>query len=217
MASGVYSILNENCSTIQSAIAVYPILKKYGLTRIIYNTYQSVSGSGLAGLEDLEKTLRGEEADFYQHRIGYNLIPQIDDFLDNGYTKEEMKMIEETNKIFSEGIDISASCVRVPVRYGHAISINLETKEEFKMEDVFKAYRESDIDGLLLKDDISKNIYLTPLEVAGGDKVHVGRLRRDLSIKNGINLWCVADNTRKGASTNAVQILELLLAKYHSS
>lgn len=202
-------IANPNCSTIQSVLSLYPIYKAYGLKRIVYSTYQSVSGSGKAGLEDLDRTINNGKGEFYPHNIAYNLIPHIDDFLENGYTKEEMKMIEETNKILKSNIGVTATTVRVPIKFSHAVSINLETDKEFQMEDIFKLYK--DVDGIILKDNIEEQIYPTPLIAEGKDEVFVGRIRRDFSLKNGINLWSVADNIRKGASTNAVQILELLL------
>lgn len=206
-------IANPNCSTIQSVLGIYPIYKKYGIKRLIYSTYQSVSGSGLGGLNDLASTIEGGENQFYPEKIAYNLLPHIDVFLENGYSKEEMKMIEETNKILNSSIKITATTVRVPVKYAHAVSINIETESDFKVEDVFKLYRETSINGLKLVDDLEKNLYPTPLRAEGNDDVLVGRLRRDFSLDRGINLWCVADNIRKGASTNAVQILELLLDK----
>lgn len=204
-------IANPNCSTIQAVISVFPIYKEYGIKRIVYSTYQSVSGSGRGGLLDLDRTIKGEKENFYQSPIGYNLIPHIDEFVDNGYTKEEMKMINETNKILKDNIKITATTVRVPVKYSHSISINLETKKSFNIEDVYKLYKKAD--GIILKDDTKNNIYPMPINVEGKDEVFVGRLRRDYSLQNGINLWAVADNIRKGASTNAVQILELLLSK----
>lgn len=207
-------IANPNCSTTQAVMSVYPIYREYGIKRIIYSTYQSVSGSGREGLLDLERTTKGEEAEFYPYPIGHNLIPHIDDFLDNGYTKEEMKMIEETNKILNSQIKITATTVRVPVKYSHAISINVETEKAFEIGDIHGLYK--DLDGLILKDDIKNKIYPMPIDGEGRDQVFVGRIRKDYSIENGINLWSVTDNIRKGASTNAVQILGLLLAKYSS-
>lgn len=206
-------IANPNCSTIQSVLGIYPIYKEYGIKRLIYSTYQSVSGSGIKGLEDLKRTESKQKPEFYPKQIAYNVIPQIDSFMENGYTKEEMKMIDETNKILASNIKITATTVRVPVKYSHAVSINVETEREFDLDDVFQLYRDSSVKGLVLMDDIEKGIYPTPLDAEGSDDVYVGRIRRDTSIERGINLWCVADNIRKGASTNAVQILELLLDK----
>ena len=202
-------IANPNCSTIQAVMSISPIYERYGIERIVYSSYQSVSGSGKGGILDLERTINGEKEEFYPIPIGYNLIPHIDDFLDNGYTKEEMKMINETNKILNDNIKITATTVRVPVKYSHSISINLETKENFSMTDVLNLFKNAK--GIILKDDIKNNIYPTPIDAEGRDEIFVGRIRRDYSLENGINLWSVGDNIRKGASTNAVQILELLL------
>lgn len=206
-------IANPNCSTIQSVLAIYPIFLKYGLKRVVYSTYQSVSGSGLEGLADLEGSSRGEENKFYPYPIAYNLLPHIDDFLDNGYTKEEVKMINETQKIFDKEIRVTATAVRVPTKFSHAVSINLETEKAFEIEDIFALYRNSQIRGLVLEDDLANKVYPMPLHAEGNDNVFVGRIRRDFSLDHGLNIWCVSDNIRKGASTNAVQILELLLEK----
>lgn len=206
-------IANPNCSTIQSVLALYPIVKQYGAKRIVYSTYQSVSGSGLEGLADLERTAAGGSNEFYAHPIAYNMLPHIDVFLDTGYTKEEQKMINETQKIFEQEIRITATAVRVPARYAHCVSINVETKEPFDLDEVFALYRNTDIPGLVLEDDVAHNVYPMPIYAQGKDEVFVGRIRRDFSVDNGLNLWCASDNIRKGASTNAVQILELLLAK----
>lgn len=204
-------IANPNCSTIQSVLALYPIVKKYGAKRIIYSTYQSVSGSGLDGLADLEATSKGDTPRFYPYKIANNLLPHIDVFLDNGYTKEETKMILETQKIFEKDICVTATAVRVPTQYAHAVSINLETEQAFALEEVLSLYQTAKIPGLVLQDDPNQNLYPMPLTAEGKDEVFVGRIRRDFSTENGLNLWCVSDNIRKGASTNAVQILEHLL------
>lgn len=205
-------IANPNCSTIQ----VIPILKvlkeKYGIKRIIYSTYQSVSGAGIKGLNDLENNIKGEESTNFNSQIAFNLIPQIDAFLDNGYTKEEMKMVNETKKILNlPDLKISATCVRVPVRYSHSISANVELEKDFEVEDVKKILNNSK--GIIVIDDIDKFKYPMPLYVEGRDDVYVGRIRKDLSNEKALNLWIVADNIRKGAATNAVQILELFLKK----
>ena len=201
-------ISNPNCSTIQSVVALKPIYDRYKIKRIIFSTYQAVSGSGLAGLRDLEEGL----VECYPHKIQGNVIPHIDSFLDNGYSKEEMKMIEETRKILKDdSIRITATTVRIPVKYGHSVSINLELEKPFQLEDVYKVLEE--FEGIIVKDDLSNNIYPMPLDVAGSDEVYVGRIRRDYSVENGLNLWVVADNIRKGAATNAVQIAELLIYK----
>ena len=205
-------IANPNCSTIQ----VMPVLKvladKYGLKRVIYSTYQAVAGSGQKGIDDLEANLKGEPSKNYPHQIAFNLLPHIDSFLDNGYTKEEMKMVEETRKILGlPDLKVTATCVRVPVKMGHAVSVNVELENSFDLKDVFKAFEEKE--GVVVKDDISKNVYPMPIEAEDTDEVYVGRIRRDESVENGLNLWVVADNIRKGAATNTIQIAETLIKK----
>jgi len=205
-------IANPNCSTIQ----VMPILKvladKYGLKRVIYSTYQAVAGSGQKGIDDLEANLKGEPSKNYPHQIAFNLLPHIDSFLDNGYTKEEMKMVEETRKILGlPDLKVTATCVRVPVKMGHAVSVNVELEKSFDLKDVFKAFEEKE--GVVVKDDVSKNVYPMPIEAEDTDEVYVGRIRRDESVENGLNLWVVADNIRKGAATNTIQIAETLIKK----
>lgn len=201
-------ISNPNCST----ITVIPVLKllydKYGIDRIIYSTYQSVSGAGINGLNDLENNLKGVSSTNFPYQIAYNLIPQIDVFLENGYTKEEMKMVNETQKILNDdNIKISATCVRVPVKYGHCVSVNVELKKDFELKDIFEIFKNDK--NIVLYDDIENKKYPMPIDVEGKDEVFVGRIRRDLSNKKALNLWIVADNIRKGAASNAVQILEL--------
>ncbi|TJX68312.1 aspartate-semialdehyde dehydrogenase [Soehngenia saccharolytica] len=199
-------IANPNCSTIQSVVALKPLYDKYGIERIIYSTYQAVSGSGQRGLNDLD-TGRN---DFYPYPIKNNVIPHIDAFLDDGYTKEEMKMINETKKILhDENLKITATTVRVPVRFGHSISINVELKTGFDLDDVRETL--SQFNGIIVVDDAKNNKYPMPIHAQGRDEVFVGRIRRDYSVENGLNLWVVADNIRKGAATNAVQIGELLI------
>ena len=199
-------ISNPNCTTIQAVVALKPLQDKIGIKRIVYSTYQAVSGSGLGGLKDLEEG----NIEFYPYNIQYNTLPHIDSFLDNGYTKEEMKLVDETRKILQcDWLKITATAVRVPVRYSHSISINLELKKEFQMEEVFSVLKNAP--GLVVRDKVDSNIYPMPLEAQGTDEVYVGRIRRDFSIENGLNLWVVADNIRKGAATNAVQIAELLI------
>ena len=205
-------IANPNCSTIQ----VMPVLKvladKYGLKRVIYSTYQAVAGSGQKGIDDLEANLKGEPSKNYPHQIAFNLLPHIDSFLDNGYTKEEMKMVEETRKILGlPDLKVTATCVRVPVKMGHAVSVNVELEKSFDLKDVFKAFEEKE--GVVVKDDVSKNVYPMPIEAEDTDEVYVGRIRRDESVENGLNLWIVADNIRKGAATNTIQIAETLIKK----
>ncbi|MCL1803629.1 MAG: aspartate-semialdehyde dehydrogenase [Eubacteriaceae bacterium] len=204
-------IANPNCSTIQAVVALKPIYDLFGIKRIVYTTFQSVSGSGLKGIKDLERGIQGEPNDFYPKPIAYNAIPHIDVFMDEGYTKEELKMVNETRKIFSDdSIGITATCVRIPVLYSHSESINVETAKPFDMQAVMEALR--DAEGVVVVDDVSIPSYPTPLEAEGTDLVYVGRVRRDLSAENALNLWCVADNVRKGAATNAVQIAECLIA-----
>lgn len=205
-------IANPNCSTIQ----VMPVLKvladKYGLKRVIYSTYQAVAGSGQKGIDDLEANLKGEPSKNYPHQIAFNLLPHIDSFLDNGYTKEEMKMVEETRKILGlPDLKVTATCVRVPVKMGHAVSVNVELENSFDLKDVFKAFEEKE--GVVVKDDVAKNVYPMPIEAEDTDEVYVGRIRRDESVENGLNLWVVADNIRKGAATNTIQIAETLIKK----
>lgn len=203
-------IANPNCSTIQSVVALGPIKEHYGLKRVVYNTYQAVSGSGQAGIEDLERGLKGEENKLYPYQIANNILPHIDDFLDTGYTKEEMKMVNETRKMFHDpDLKVTATAVRVPVFSSHAVSINVETKKPVDLDELRKYYE--DAEGIVLLDDPKNLVYPTSLATEGTDKVYVGRLRLDDSVENGLNLWCTADNVRKGAALNAVQILELLM------
>ncbi len=196
-------IANPNCSTTQSVLPLKPLYDRYGIKRVIYSTYQAVSGSGLGGIKDLEEG----NVEFYPHQIQGNALPHIDVFLDNGYTKEEMKMIDETKKILKDdSIEITATTVRIPVLYGHSVSINVELEKEFDLDEVKELL--ANFPGLELRDDVKKNLYPMALDVAGKDEVLVGRIRRDFSVENGLNLWVVADNIRKGAATNAVQIAE---------
>ena len=198
-------IANPNCSTIQSVLPLKPIHDKYGLKRVIYSTYQSVSGSGQNGISDLKEDTRLA----YKYQIQNNVIPQIDDFLDNGYTKEEMKMIDETKKILHDDIAVTATTVRVPVLNSHCVSINIETEKPFDIEDIKELL--ADYPGIVVEDNIEELIYPMPINSKGKDEVYIGRIRRDFTVDNGINLWSCADNIRKGAATNAVQIAEKLL------
>lgn len=200
-------IANPNCSTIQAMLPLKPLHDKYTIKRIVYSTYQAVSGSGVKGVEDLEEGIKGNPTGFYPHQISYNCLPHIDVFLENGYTKEEMKMVNETRKIFGDdSIRITATTVRVPVKNGHSESINLEFEKEFDLDELKEAMAAQE--GVIVMDDPANNVYPTAVECAGNDEVFVGRIRRDFSVENGINLWVVADNIRKGAATNAVQIAE---------
>lgn len=204
-------IANPNCSTIQSVVALIPILENFGIKRIIYNTYQAVSGSGVNGVKDLEEGIKGEKNTFYPHQIAFNVLPHIDDFLDTGYTKEEMKMIDETRKMFHKPeLPITATTVRVPVRGAHSISINVETEKPVDINELRNIYKNTQ--GIVLEDDVQNNVYPLALNTEGKDEVFVGRIRKDYSVENGINLWCTADNIRKGAALNAIQILEYVLA-----
>lgn len=193
-------IANPNCSTIQSVLPLKPIHDKYKIKRVIYSTYQSVSGSGVKGISDLEEGTQLA----YKYPIRNNCIPQIDVFMDNGYTQEEMKMIDETKKILHDDIRVTATTVRVPVKTSHSVSINVETENPFEIEDVKKII--TDYPGMDLQDDIENEIYPMAITSAGKNEVFVGRIRRDFTVDNGLNLWCCADNIRKGAATNAVQI-----------
>ena len=204
-------IANPNCSTIQAVVALKPLYDQYGIKRIVYSTYQAVSGSGLKGINDLKEGLAGNDIKkAYPHAIAGNCLPHIDVFLENGYTKEEMKMVNETQKILGDSkIKITATTVRVPVFDSHSESINVELEKPFEIEDIKKLF--SKADGIILQDDPQNNVYPLARDAAGKDEVFVGRIRRDFSVENGINLWVVADNIRKGAATNAVQIAETLI------
>ncbi len=205
-------IANPNCSTIQ----VMPVLKvlqeNYGLKRVIYSTYQAVAGSGQKGLDDLDANLRGEASKNYPHQIAFNALPHIDVFLENGYTKEEVKMIEETRKILSlPDLKVTATCVRVPVRMGHAVSVNVELEKSFELDDVIRKFEEKE--GVIVQNNGKNNEYPMPITAADTDEVYVGRIRRDETVENGLNLWVVADNIRKGAATNTIQIAETLIKR----
>ena len=204
-------IANPNCSTIQAVVPLKVLHDNYKMKRIVYSTYQAVSGSGVKGVDDLEKGVQGEPNKFYPHPIAYNCLPHIDDFTDNGYTKEELKMINETMKIFEDyNLKITATTVRVPVRNGHSESINVEFENPFELEELVNHMKSAP--GVVVIDDVSNLKYPTAVECNDNDEVFVGRIRRDFSVDNGVNLWVVADNIRKGAATNTVQIAELLLS-----
>jgi aspartate-semialdehyde dehydrogenase len=202
-------IANPNCSTIQAMPVLKALSDRYGLERVVYSTYQAVAGAGIQGIEDLQNGLKGEKPKKFQYDIAGNLIPQIDTFLDNGYTKEEMKMVNETRKILSlPDLRVTATCVRVPVVTSHSESVNVELKSDFELREVFELL--SNTEGVVVEDDTANLKYPMPLYVAGKDPVYVGRIRRDYSNKNTLNLWIVSDNIRKGAALNAVQIAEKL-------
>ena len=189
-------ISNPNCSTIQAVVALKPLHDRYGIKRIVYSTYQAVSGAGVAGYNDLKNGIDGIEPKKFPHPIFDNCIPHIDSFLDNGYTKEEMKMIEETKKILKDdSLKITATTVRVPVYNGHSESINIELKSEFNLEELKDVLSEAP--GVEVVDDPKNNVYPMPINANGKDQVLVGRIRRDESLDNGVNLWVVADNIRK--------------------
>jgi aspartate-semialdehyde dehydrogenase len=205
-------IANPNCSTIQAVVALKPLYDKYGIKRIVYTTFQAVSGSGLKGIKDLEEGLLGRDICVaYPHPIAGNCLPHIDSFTDNGYTKEELKMVNETRKILGDDdIAITVTTVRVPVMNSHSEAINIEFNEDFgSVAEVQNLLASAP--GIVVQDDPANNVYPLAREASGKDEVFVGRIRRDFSVKSGINLWCVADNIRKGAATNAVQIAELLI------
>jgi aspartate-semialdehyde dehydrogenase len=203
-------IANPNCSTIQSVVPLRVLDEKYGIKRIVYSTYQAVSGSGLAGIRDLEEGLKGEAPTNYPHPIANNCLPHIDVFLPNGYTKEEEKMINETRKILGKpNLRVTATCVRVPVFAGHSVSMNIEFDKAIDMAQVRKDLES--VEGLVVQDDVANNVYPMAINSANKNEVFVGRIRRDESVDNGINLWVVADNIRKGAATNTIQIAELLI------
>lgn len=198
-------IANPNCSTIQCMLPLNA-LKPFGIKRVVYSTYQAVAGSGYKGVKDLEDNLEGKESSFYPKQILHNVIPQIDVFLDNGNTKEEEKMINESRKILNLPLlPVSATCVRVPVFIGHSVSINVEFEKDFELDEIYSALSQQKGMKVYIGDE-----YPTPLDCAGTDTTLVGRIRRDSSVKSGLNLWVVADNIRKGAASNAVQILKVL-------
>ena len=201
-------IANPNCSTIQAVLPLKILDDKYKIKRIIYSTYQAVSGAGKKGIDDLLYN----KAEKFPYPIVNNCIPQIDKFEENGYTKEEIKMIEETRKILKKPkLPITATCVRVPVLNCHCESINVELEYNFKIDDIRSDLNNSE--GIIVMDDPQRQIYPINTFVSGTDEVYIGRIRRDYTVENGINFWCVADNIRKGAASNAVEILEKLLEK----
>jgi len=197
-------IANPNCSTIQSVVPL-AALKPFGLKSVNYSTYQAVSGSGASGQADLVRTLAGDEPTFYPHNISQTCIPEIDVATDNGYTKEEMKMVNETRKILHlPDLPVSATCVRVPVMNGHAVSVRAQLNQSFEIADVTRAFEAHE--GIVVANDLANHLYPTSVMAEGAATVFVGRIRRDLSAPNSLLFYCVADNIRKGAATNAVQI-----------
>ena len=206
-------IANPNCSTIQMVLSLAPLHKRYGIKRVVVTTYQSITGTGKRAIDQMTAERAGEKnvPMIYPYRIDMNIVPHIDSFLDNGYTKEEMKMVNETCKIMQyDSIKVTATTVRVPTMGGHSEAVNVEFKEDFTLEEVKNLL--SAMPGIVVQDDPKNNIYPMPLTAHEKDEVFVGRLRRDESQPNTLNMWVVADNLRKGAATNAVQIAEYLVA-----
>ena len=211
-----YIIANPNCSTIQMLLPLAPLHKEFRIKRIVVSTYQSVTGTGYKAVDQMKAEREGKEwgeyPAVYPYPIDQNILPHIDSFLETGYTKEEMKMVNETHKILRDDtIGVSPTTVRVPVQGGHSESVNLEFEKDFTLEQV-RSLMEN-MPGVIVQDDPQNNIYPMPLFAWGKNEVFVGRIRRDPSVKSGLNFWCVADNLRKGAATNAVQIAELLIEK----
>ena len=207
-----YIIANPNCSTIQMVLPLAPLHRRFGIKRIVVSTYQSVTGTGRKAVEELFSERSGKETacEAYPYPIDLNILPHIDSFLEDGYTKEEMKMVNETRKILdAPQIGVSATTVRVPVTGGHSESVNVEFEQPYTLEEVRQILENTE--GVVLQDKPQEMLYPMPLYAQGRDEVFVGRLRRDPSAPNALNLWCVADNLRKGAATNAVQIAELFL------
>lgn len=205
-------IANPNCSTIQMVMALAPIHKKYGIQRVVVSTYQSITGTGVKAVQQLEneyQDIDGEKA--YPHPIHRNALPHCDVFLENGYTKEEMKLVNETHKILDPSIQVTATAVRIPVVGGHSESINLSLNESPDLDDIRSILSETP--GIVVQDNLENNEYPMPLTAANKNEVFVGRIRKDESQDKGINLWIVADNLRKGAATNTVQIAEVLHSK----
>ena len=213
-------IANPNCSTIQMVVALKPLHDQAIINRVIVSTYQSVSGAGKDAMDELFNQTqniyanKNIEKNKFTKQIAFNVIPHIDTFVDNGNTKEEEKMINETKKILDEGIKVSATCVRVPVFISHAESINIEFDSPLSDQEASKLLKE--FDGVSVIDFRKDEGYVTPIEAAGEDKVYVSRIRNDTSLDNGLNIWVVADNLRKGAALNAVQIAELVISRYSS-
>ncbi len=207
-------IANPNCSTIQLVMVLAPLHLKYKIKRVVISTYQSVSGSGIKAVRQMESERAGENPEMkYAHPIDKNCIPHCDDFAEQGYTKEEWKLINETRKILKDGdLKITSTCVRVPVEGGHSESVNIEFESDFKLDDIRAQL--SATPGIIVQDNPASNEYPMPLNSKGKDGVFVGRIRRDLSARSGLNLWIVADNLRKGAATNAVQIAEFIAENF---
>ena len=206
-----YIIANPNCSTMQMLVVLAPLHKKFKIKRLVISTYQSVSGTGKNAIDQLYSERNDSKPEkVYPYSIDQNLLPHCDVFEEGGYTKEENKLINETRKILNDNsIQITSTAVRVPIEICHGESVNIEFEDDFKLEEVFSILRSSP--GLIVEDDPDKNIYPMPINASNKDEVFVGRIRRDFSIKSGLNLWIVADNLRKGAATNTIQIAEKLI------
>ena len=206
-----YIIANPNCSTMQMLVVLAPLHKKFKIKRLVISTYQSVSGTGKNAIDQLYSERNDSKPEkVYPYSIDQNLLPHCDVFEEGGYTKEENKLINETRKILNDNsIQITSTAVRVPIELCHGESVNIEFEDDFKLEEVFSILRSSP--GLIVEDDPDKNIYPMPINASNKDEVFVGRIRRDFSIKSGLNLWIVADNLRKGAATNTIQIAEKLI------
>ena len=204
-------IANPNCSTIQMLMALAPLKKTYGINRIIVSTYQSITGTGVKAVKQLENEYNDVKGDMaYPYPIHRNALPHCDVFMDNGYTKEEMKLVNETHKILGDdSIGVTATAIRIPVVGGHSESINIQLKSQFELHDVRKLLHESP--GIVLQDNPDTNTYPMPIYAHGKDEVFVGRIRKDFSQENSLNLWVVSDNLRKGAATNTIQIAEYLI------
>ncbi len=206
-------IANPNCSTIQAMVAMKPLHDKFKIKRVVYSTYQAVSGAGQQGYKDLEDGVLGKAPTKFPYPIFSNCLPHIDVFEENGYTKEEMKMVNETHKILhDDDIRVTATAVRVPVFNSHSESINLEFEKPFELSEVIETLKNAP--GIVIEDDTKNNVYPMAVNATGHDEVFVGRIRRDFSVENGINIWVVADNIRKGAASNAVQIAKVLISQW---
>ena len=211
-------IANPNCSTIQMVVALKPLHEANPIKRVVVSTYQSVSGAGKEGMDELYEQTKGlfvqapKEAKKFTKRIAFNVIPHIDSFLENGMTKEEWKMVEETKKILDPSIKVSATCVRVPVFIGHSESVNIEFTNPITIEEVYDLLEGAE--GVLVVDRRENGGYTTPVECVGEDAVYISRVRKDPTVENGINMWVVSDNLRKGAALNAVQIAEALIEQH---
>ena len=206
-----YIIANPNCSTMQMLVVLAPLHKRFNIKRLVISTYQSVSGTGKNAIDQLYSERNGSDSEkVYPYSIDQNLLPHCDVFEEDGYTKEENKLINETKKILNDNsIQITSTAVRVPIEICHGESVNIEFEDDFKLEEVFSVLKNSP--GLIVEDEPEKNLYPMPINASNKDEVFVGRIRRDFSIKSGLNLWIIADNLRKGAATNTIQIAEKLI------